>query len=467
MRRKGLATVGLAAAVGAMLLVATPAGATPGAPGPTPGIGIDTDITMTGTAEGRSVRGSLPIAALVSDPDVAYPGAPPAGFAMANQDFAGIITAEGTETGTTLRLFCIDIRTVTYPGIGYTNGSWEQAGMPNVGYVARLLNDYYPNTNEPAGAPDVDVRAAAVQAAIWYFTDYFVLASNDPVRPYAAAIVNAIRVLPPLPFPTPPPLTVTPSDDSSPVGTPAGPFTVTTAAAQGAEVFSTDGEMFGDAAGTTPIAQGTAVANGQEVWLVPDDPLPDAIVTLLARGESRVPSGNVYIYDQNTPGVTDAQRLILAETVEVVTNVVATADFVQIPLAAFVVTKTIAGPAAGTQGAISVTVSCDDGTAESLDLPPGATGTHPLVIADLPIGTTCTVAEPVDGAVGAMSVTTTGLGSTSITADGASIAVANVYDPALAPSGGSVPLFVVAGSAVLILAGATMAALARRRALRA
>jgi TQXA domain-containing protein len=60
-------------------------------------------------------------------------------------------------------------------------GTWNSANVPNVDYVGRLLNDYYPNTNEPAsltGGP----KAAAVQAAIWYFTDKYVLRADDPLH---------------------------------------------------------------------------------------------------------------------------------------------------------------------------------------------------------------------------------------------------------------------------------------------
>ena len=50
---------------------------------------------------------------------------------------------------TELSLYCIDILTATYGGIGYTLGTWDTTNVPNVGYVARLLNEYYPNTYAP------------------------------------------------------------------------------------------------------------------------------------------------------------------------------------------------------------------------------------------------------------------------------------------------------------------------------
>ena len=85
-----------------------------------------------------------------------------------DEGFAGIIYARPPDGGVNLSLYCIDILTATYGGIGYVLGTWDTANVPNVDYVARLLNEYYPNTDEPAALTDLNQRAAAVQAAIWY-----------------------------------------------------------------------------------------------------------------------------------------------------------------------------------------------------------------------------------------------------------------------------------------------------------
>ena len=95
--------------------------------------------------------------------------------------------------GATLNLYCIDINTDTYGGIGYVLGTWDAGGVPNVGYVARLLNEYYPNTDEPAALTDLNQKAAAVQAAIWFFSDRYVLSTSDPLRNAVVAIVDKVR----------------------------------------------------------------------------------------------------------------------------------------------------------------------------------------------------------------------------------------------------------------------------------
>ena len=72
-------------------------------------------------------------------------------------------------------------------------GTWDAANVPNVDYVARLLNEYYPNTDEPAALTDLNQKAAAVQAAIWFFTDRYVLNTSDPLHDEVVEIVDHIR----------------------------------------------------------------------------------------------------------------------------------------------------------------------------------------------------------------------------------------------------------------------------------
>ena len=67
--------------------------------------------------------------------------------------------------------------------MGYNLGTWDDSNVPNVGYVAYLLNNYYPNMAQPAGLADDNQQAAAVQAAIWYFSDNYVLTDGDRPAP--------------------------------------------------------------------------------------------------------------------------------------------------------------------------------------------------------------------------------------------------------------------------------------------
>ncbi|WP_313623360.1 thioester domain-containing protein [Microbacterium sp.] len=417
-----------------VLLGAVPAQAIPGDPGPLPVSGDNTDLVMTGTAQGQAVAGGIAPVGSTFDPLAGYPTDVPAGFEPLNESFAGIIRAQSVSSGATLSMFCIDIRTSTYPGLGYENGTWDESNVPNVGYIARILQNYFPNTGEPASAPDDNARAAAVQAAIWFFSDSYVLSASDPVRPFTAAIVAAVLEAGPLPEPSPPNLVIDPPTATGPSDTPLGPYTVTSDSAIPGLLITVQadgGTMYTDAAGTVPLANGATIPNGSEVWVRPDAATGGA-VTLSARGSARVPSGNVYLYDGNTTGVNDAQRLILAQDAEVSTQTSATADFFQ--ASSLVVTKTVAGAAAGQQGEVTVRVSCDNGLVQDIVVAANApAGDTSRTIEGLPVGTVCTVTEPVDGSSDGVSVTTSVEGSpvTIAAEEVAAVSVTNTYEVVL------------------------------------
>ena len=94
--------------------------------------------------------------------------------------------------GDELSLYCFDINTNTSPGINYALGTWNASNVPNVNYVAQVLDNYYPKTNKPAALTDPNQKAAAVQAAIWFFSDRFVLNTSDPLHDVVSGIAAAV-----------------------------------------------------------------------------------------------------------------------------------------------------------------------------------------------------------------------------------------------------------------------------------
>ncbi len=287
------------------------------------------EIVLSGLGPGTAVRGQIGPTGSVSDPSVPYPP-PIAGFTPLDESFAGIILATPPEGGPpTLQMYCINILVPTATGYGYNLGTWSEANVNNIGFVARLLNDYHPNTSLPADGPGIsgdEERAAAVQAAIWYFSDNYVVNATDPRFAAVQQIVNTVRTQPPLPAPTPPDLVIEPTSLSGDAGSLVGPFTVSTEDAEGATLSVTGAEMFSDAGGTVPVANGTTVPDGTQIWLRSAE-VGEAVLT--ADAVADVPSGNAYLYSGNVEGVRDAQRLILAQTVEVATSASATATFAQ------------------------------------------------------------------------------------------------------------------------------------------
>lgn len=370
----------------------------------------NTEIVMSGTGAGQGVTGFIANPSNPFDPTTGYPsGNPPtgpgSGWSSKDEGFAGIIYGSPVGGGAALRLYCIDIDTVTYNGIGYALDTWDAANVPNVGFVARILNDYYPNSNEPAGLT-TNQKAAAVQSAIWFFSDRYVLNTSDSLRSDVVRIVDHVISQGPLVEPPPPSLTLSPDHLSGPAGKPLGPFTVTTDHPP-ATVTATGASMFSNRAGTDLIPDGATVRDGQDIWLRSSG-LPTAVLQATAR--ATVPSGNVYLYDGRAHDVTDAQKLILAETATLTTTVRSTVDFV--PSGSLTVTKTIAGPAAGSQGRVVIHVGCDDGVRRPpfVILAGSPAGTRERTYSDIAAGTVCTVTETSTGSVVGTDVVVTGGG---------------------------------------------------------
>jgi Domain of unknown function (DUF5979)/Thioester domain len=410
-----------ALAVAAMLLLAVPAGAVvvQGKAKARATLRTNTDMVVTDWFPGQGVNGFIANKGNPFDPvKDGYPASNPDTttglWSPKGEGFAGVIHGKPTDGGPTLNLYCIDINTDTWGGIGYTLGTWDASGVPNVGYVARLLNDYYPNTNEPTAFPNgtpmnSNQTAASVQAAIWFFSDRYVLNTSDELHDAVVAIVNAVIKAGPLVQPPPPSLTITPSSVSAPRHV-VGPFTVKTDHAP-ATVTATGGTMYSNPAGTTRLGDGTtaSVPDGQQIWLRSAGGSSEA--TLQAASTAKVPSGNVYLYDGNTSGVNDAQRLILAQNATLKTTVYATAEF--LPFGSLVVKKTILGPAAGHQGRVIISVECTDGVSRSpFIIRPRAHGFRFRIYRHIPAGTMCTVSETANGSTTAVTVTVSGDGQT-------------------------------------------------------
>ena len=365
-----------------------------------PRAGVSSELLMSGTGPGGGVDGFIGPPGSISDPSVPYPAAPPAGFTPHPEGFAGVILGTPTDGSPTLNMYCIDLLTLTFGGVGYNLGTWDASNVNNVGFVAYLLNHYFPNVpTAPAGLGSDNERAAAVQASIWYFSDNYVLSTTDPLRPAVAAVVEDVRIHGPLVQPPPPSLQIAPSTTTGPIGVPLGPYTVTSP--QAPAVVSSTANMFADAAGTTPIANGDTVPNGAQIWL---EQATIGGATLSATASAVVPSGNVYLYSENLVNVNDAQRQILAQTTTLTTTVSAAAEFID--TGALVVTKTIAGPGAGSQGDVTIGVTCNGTALADFVIPAGNTGTLSHTYDNIPTPTTCTITETVNGTNTSVTVAT-------------------------------------------------------------
>lgn len=198
--------------------------------------------------------------------------------------------------------------------------------------------------------------------------------------------------------------------------------------------------MFSNSAGTAPIADGANVPSEQKIWMRTTGP---PIPVLQATATAVVPTGNVYLYDGNA-GVNDAQKLILAETATLTTTFQATAEFLE--PGSLVVTKTIDGPAAGSQGQVVIYVVCDDGVPRpDFVIPAGApAGSRFRIYRTIPAGTVCAVIETSNGSVAGTDVVVTGDGQeVTIPAGGRdNVHITDTYNAAPPPVPGSGSLLV-------------------------
>ncbi|WP_182526693.1 DUF5979 domain-containing protein [Nocardioides dongkuii] len=367
------------------------------------------------------------------DPLGGYPATVPAGSTANPRDYFGLIQAFDS-SGTQALTYCIDLFTSTGAGVNYERGEWNEANVPNLGDVGYILENYYPTVPDlPAGVPDT-VKAAAVQAAIWFFTDNLVLDATQEPQMYAlvSAIVADALANSPATEPAPPALSISPASASAPsTGELVGPFTVT---ADGPSTLRLQGvEVFSDAAGTQQLVAGDTVPAGARLWvrtISPDTPQGFALERALT-----VPESTVYVYDGTNPGRTDAQKLILAQTktLEVVAGVRIT------PYAAggIDVIKTISGAGAGRQDPVVIRVVCTpaDGGApveRRVRIPAGRrAGSRTVAVTGLPAGATCRITEPRNGENRRVNLTATSIEPRNVTiAEGAvtPVAVTNTYE---------------------------------------
>lgn len=125
-----------------------------------------------------------------------------------------VLDDPGSPTPNDILTYCIDLTTQTTIGVHYELGTWTEANVPNLPYVQWILDNYYPTVpSAPAGTAAEKVRA--VQGAIWYFTDQFVVNIHYPteraaVRSIVQAAQAAVGGSPP-PEPPLPTLTISPA----------------------------------------------------------------------------------------------------------------------------------------------------------------------------------------------------------------------------------------------------------------
>ena len=121
----------------------------------------NTQLRLTSLGPGQEVSGFIADPGNPFNPVTeGYPTSDPdttMGWSARDEGFAGVIHAQPPGGSAEISLYCIDISTETFLGTGYVLGTWDRANVPNVGWVARLLNEYYP-THRRTGRTDRSQR---------------------------------------------------------------------------------------------------------------------------------------------------------------------------------------------------------------------------------------------------------------------------------------------------------------------
>jgi len=432
-----IAVLALPVALLAGLLTAAPAAAVPDPadPGVTDAPGLATEATIVemlhqgglfgGTATDATATTPYPSSGLVDERPV---------------ETALIVLDDPQQAGRQdITTYCIDLGTETEIGVHYELGDWTEANVPNLPYVQWIL-DTYP-TSDATDAAAVE----AVQGAIWYFTDRFVVPNAYPEeRAAIEAIVEAAQAAlgggaPPAPaLPT---LTLTPDvadiPDAADIVT--GPFTVGGSAGSG--VLDTAGvSVYSDAEGTVAVPDGSTVTVGTQLWIrfaAQSDPAGFSLTSA-----QTVPAGNVFLYDGDNPGRTTAQKLVLAASAIVPVRAAVAVDVFAV--GSLAVDVVIAGAAAGEQSEIGLLVVCTSGDVVDsvpVAVPAGqAAGTvRVAVLAVLPVGTSCTVTQTASGANDRAVLSASTIEPATVTITDATTSVVTVTDTFAVPAPGPTP----------------------------
>ncbi len=365
----------------------------PGVPAPAGQANPPTaSVKIVGTGSGQGLNGFMSTFAPPERISHGYPTAIESDWHGHTAGFAGLIhmqVTSGPGAGATFDAYCIDLLTDTQVGVGYKPGEWTEANVPNVGYVAQLLQSYAPTTDLPTGLTP-NQQAAAVQAAIWYLSDGFVLAPTNALYPAVSAIITDVITRGPLGAPPPPSLTID-GPSFGTVNTLIGPFTVSGEAVGG---VAAGVEAFTDAEGTHKLGSTFPITAGMQIWLRSAQAgIQNPALT--ARASVTQDGGVVYLYALDPGG---KQTIIQAGPLVATTDVgvkVAFLDLGNLPIS-----KEITGAGAGSQGPIQIDVVCSvpNSSIAPFKIPAGATGVVTTIVTGITVPARCTLTETQSGA---------------------------------------------------------------------
>lgn len=206
--------------------------------------------------------------------------------------------------------YCVQWAAGQQTGTGY-DPEPSDGTIRNIGFVRRILAEYWPATNAPA-VPSTNAtvinrqRSGTVAMAIHYFTDGVVMPSDyqaPGLYDVVKGVVDEVLAKGPLDEPGDPTPTIE-GPDGGTTGEFIGPFTIGANATGPVTVTVEGAEAFTDAAGTEPFAGGD-LAPGDRLWIRAD---AAGDVTIKAVGPVVADIGTMMVPDPSVK----VQRMMLA-----------------------------------------------------------------------------------------------------------------------------------------------------------
>lgn len=312
--------------------------------------------------------------------------------------FAGLLRAQ--INGVPAQMYCIDLAHPISSGLTLDEKDWNDAiegtlDSNDLPKIATILGNAYPNENPAfALAGTADDKSAAVQAAIWHYSDEFTLDPNAPatVKDNYNSILAWVEGTNGVKYPSanqaPPTMVITPAAKTGTVGQAIGPFSLATTASPGTvALVPSNGTSLVNADGSPWTGDPNGASNGANFYLRRTTAGSGSVT---ASATATAGSGRVFIH--NPADGTAAQKLILATRTTAPVTASAAAAFV--PASQVQVQKSATG--GGTAQAFSFVLTGGGLPGNGVPIGVTVTSNTPVLsdpVGDLVAGQTYTITE--------------------------------------------------------------------------
>ena len=213
----------------------------------------------------------------------------------------------GTIDGNSVQFYCIDTgHTISIPSVDpYTNDG------PTSAQITHILNNYFPFVTSASGQlSSLDQEAAAVQLAIWHFSDGIDLSKIEDatIGNRALAIAAAATSATSTPAPIVTTIKIVPASQTNPGGTP-GTFTIEAFDSSSTRMSGVEIALTTNSGTLSTSSVTTTGGTETPVTLTQDSSLA---ATVTAKTTRHIPGGTIYVDEKDVIGGVQHQKLVIA-----------------------------------------------------------------------------------------------------------------------------------------------------------